>query len=175
VDAQFAAAEGGAFHDRLTGLPNRRLLDDRLGQALHLARRRGRALALALIDIDGFKRVNDALGHPAGDAALREIAARLLAGVRKADTVARHGADEFALVLSDLQGEADGRIAAARVLRALTEPLQAGGQPVTLAVSMGLSLFPADAGDAEALLRNAGAALAGARQAGLNQVVFYRR
>jgi diguanylate cyclase (GGDEF)-like protein len=166
---------GDAFHDALTGLPNRRLLDDRLAQALHLARRRGGAVAALLIDIDGFKQVNDAHGHPAGDAALREVAARLLANARKADTVSRHGADEFALVLADVDGDAGCRLVAARLLRALAEPISAAGGAVTLAVSVGASLFPAHAGDAEALLRNAGVALAQAKQAGLNQFALYGR
>lgn len=169
------SAVGDGFHDALTGLPNRRLLDDRLAQALHLARRRGGAVAALLIDIDGFKQVNDAHGHPAGDAALRAVAARLLGAVRKADTAARHGADEFALVIADLRDESGCRLVAARVLRALGEPVPAGSGRVTLAVSIGASLFPADAGDGEALLRNAAAALAQAKQAGLNQFAFYRR
>jgi diguanylate cyclase (GGDEF)-like protein len=171
VDAQPPAAD--AFHDALTGLPNRRLLDDRLGQALHAARRRSRQLAVLLMDVDNFKQVNDALGHAGGDAVLREVGLRLARCVRKPDTVARHGADEFAVVLTDLQGKEGCRLVAERLLRVMTEEIRATGRPVTLAVSVGISVFPADAGDAEALLRNAGAALAQAKQAGPNQFARY--
>ena len=173
MDPHASAAKLDAFHDALTGLPNRRLLDDRLAQGLHLARRRARQLALLLMDLDNFKQVNDTLGHAAGDGVLREVAARLARCVRKADTVARHGADEFALVLSDLQAEAGCRLVADRLLRNMAEAIPAAGGPVSLAVSVGISLFPADAGDGEALLRNAGVALQRAKQAGHNHYAFY--
>ena len=169
------SADFHAYHDALTGLPNRRLLDDRLAQAIHLAQRRGRKLAVMLIDLDNFKQVNDTLGHGAGDAALREIALRLAACVRKADTVARHGSDELALVLSDLVAESGCRLVAERVLRALAPALPVGDGSTTLAVSIGISLYPADAGDGEALLRNAGDAMQRAKQAGHNQCAFYAR
>ena len=166
-------AEFHAYHDALTGLPNRRLLDDRLTQAIHFAQRRGRKLAVLLIDLDNFKRVNDALGHSAGDAALREVALRLAASVRKADTVARHGADEFALVLSDLVAESDCRLVAERVLQSLAQGLAVGNGSTTIAISIGISVYPEDAGDGEALLRNAGAAMQRAKQSGHNQYAFY--
>lgn len=173
MDAQPPAAD--AFHDALTGLPNRRLLDDRLAQALHAARRRSRQLAVLLMDVDNFKQVNDALGHAGGDAVLREVALRLARCVRKPDTVARHGADEFAVVLTDLQGEAGCRLVAERLLRVMTEDIRAAGRPVALAIAIGISLFPADADDGEGLLRNAGTALGAAKQAGLNRYAFFRR
>ena len=166
-------AEFHAYHDALTGLPNRRLLDDRLAQAIHLAQRRGRKLAVMLIDLDNFKRVNDVLGHSAGDAALREVALRLAASVRKADTVARHGADEFALVLSDLVAESDCRLVAERVLQSLAQGLAVGNGSTTIAISIGISVYPEDAGDGEALLRTAGAAMQRAKQSGHNQYAFY--
>jgi len=175
VDETRHPADFLAYHDALTGLPNRRLLDDRLAQAIHFAQRRGRKLAVMLIDLDNFKRVNDALGHSAGDAALREVALRLAASVRKADTAARHGADEFALVLSDLVSDADCRLVAERVLHALAQDFPVGDGSTTLAVSIGISLYPADAGDGEALLRNAGAAMQRAKQSGHNQIAFYGR
>ena len=96
------AARFLAYHDTLTGLPNRRLLDDRLRQAIRLAQRRDRMVATLLVRLDDFRQVNDTLGHGAGDAVLREVAQRLAACVRKADTLARAGADEFALVVCDL-------------------------------------------------------------------------
>ena len=169
------SADVHAYHDALTGLPNRRLLDDRLAQAIHLAQRRGRRLAVMLIDLDDFRQVNNALGHGAGDAVLREVALRLAASVRKADTAARHGSDEFALVLSDLVAESDCRPVAERVLRSLAQGLPVGDGSTSLALSIGVSLYPADAGDGEALLRNAGAAMHRAKQSGHNQYAFYGR
>jgi len=147
-----------AYHDTLTGLPNRRLLDDRLRQAIRLAQRRDRMVGTLLVHLDDFRDVTDAV--------LREVAGRLTGCVRKADTVARAGVDEFALVVSDLKDEADCRLVADKVLAAL------GAQ---FRVSIGISLFPADAGDGEALLRNADAAMVRARQLGRNQVRFFAR
>ena len=173
MDEPRHSADFLAYHDALTGLPNRRLLDDRLSQAVHFAQRRGRKLAVMLIDLDNFKRVNDALGHSAGDAALREVALRLVASVRKADTAARYGADEFALVLSDLLADADCRLVAERVLQSLAQGLAVGEGTTKLAVSIGISIYPGDAGDGEALLRNAGAAMQLAKHSGHNQYAFY--
>jgi diguanylate cyclase (GGDEF)-like protein len=142
------------YHDALTGLPNRRLLDDRLGQALHLARRRDCSVALMLLELSGFGRIDDD--------ALRGAAQRLASCVRKADTVARWGAAEFALLLTDVAGEEDCRLVAERALAALG-----------LEASIGISLYPADAGDGEALMRNADAARGRARQQGRRQYRFY--
>jgi diguanylate cyclase (GGDEF)-like protein len=164
-----------AYHDTLTGLPNRRLLDDRLRQAIRLAQRRDRMVATLLVHLDDFRQVNDSVGHEAGDAVLREVAERLTGCVRKADTLARAGADEFALVVCDLKDEADCRIVADKVLDALGAEFRAGSRRVRLAVSIGISLFPADAGDGEALLRNADAAMYRAKQLGRNQVRFFAR
>ena len=164
-----------AYHDTLTGLPNRRLLDDRLRQALHLAQRRNARLAVMLVDLDEFKQVNDAHGHRAGDAVLREVAARLAACVRKADTLARQGGDEFVVVIPDLAQTADGQVVADKILRALAAPLQADGARLRLGASIGISLYPADAGDGDALLRNADAAMYRAKRAGGNQICHYGR
>ena len=141
-------------HDELTELPNRRLLDDRLRQALHLAQRRDTGIALALIDLSGFAKVDDET--------LRDAARRLARGLRKADTLARWGAAEFAVVLTDVRGEAECRPVLERLMQALDRD-----------VAIGVSLFPADAGDGEALMRNAGAARSRARQLGRRQVRFY--
>ncbi len=164
-----------AYHDPLTGLPNRRLLDDRLKQALYAAQRRERGLAVMLIDLDGFKRVNDSLGHRAGDAVLREVAQRFAACVRRTDTLARQGGDEFAIVLSDVQYEGDCGVVADKILRALEKDFHAEGQSFSIGASMGISLFPADAGDSDALLRNADAAMYRAKQLGRNRYCFYRK
>jgi diguanylate cyclase (GGDEF)-like protein len=167
------AARFLAYHDTLTGLPNRRLLDDRLRQAIRLAQRRDRMVAALLVRLDDFRQVNDTLGHGAGDAVLREVAQRLTACVRKADTLARASADEFALVVCDLKDGADCRVVAEKVLQALEPEFRAGGRRLRLAVSVGVSLFPADGGDGEALLRNADAAMYRARQLGRNQIRFF--
>jgi diguanylate cyclase (GGDEF)-like protein/PAS domain S-box-containing protein len=164
-----------AYHDSLTGLPNRRLLDDRLAQAIHLAQRRDSKLAVMLIDLDDFKQVNDSLGHRAGDAVLREVAQRLALCVRKADTLARHGGDEFVIVVSDIQADADCRMVAEKVLKSLAAPLQVEGRALALGASVGISLFPGDAADGDALLRNADAAMYRAKQQGRHQYRFYGR
>ena len=164
-----------AYHDSLTGLPNRRLLDDRLRQAIRLAQRRDRMVAMLLVRLDDFRQVNDTLGHGAGDAVLREVAQRLGACVRKADTLARAGADEFAVVVCDLREGADCRLVADKLLQALAPEFRLGGRRLRLAASIGISLYPSDAGDGEALLRNADAAVLRARQVGRNQVRVFGR
>ncbi|MGE3569876.1 MAG: PAS domain S-box protein [Burkholderiales bacterium] len=164
-----------AYHDTLTGLPNRRLLDDRLRQALHLAQRRDARVAVMLIDLDDFKEVNDRLGHRAGDAALREVAGRLAACVRKADTLARQGGDEFVLVIPDVALEADCQVVAEKILRALDSPVRVDGEDLRLGASIGISVYPADAGDGEALLRNADAAMYRAKRGGGRQYRHYGR
>ena len=143
-------------HDPLTTLPNRRLLDDRLKQALHSAQRRDTGVALMLIEVGGFGRV--------ADDEMLEAARGLSLCLRKADTLARWGAAEFAAVLTDVKGEADCRPVLERVLHALQ-----------LEVVIGISHFPSDAGDLATLVRNADAARARARQSGRRQFRFYAR
>jgi PAS domain S-box-containing protein/diguanylate cyclase (GGDEF)-like protein len=147
-----------AFHDTLTGLPNRRLLDERLSLALALAERRGSPLAVLLLS----------LTNRGGDAALQAVAQCLAGAVRKADTLARQGSGEFVVVLSEVRTLTDPAETAARLLRALP-----GIENVAL--SMGISLFPADARDGEALLRNAEAAMLRARDLGPNRFSFYAK
>jgi len=145
------------YHDGLTGLPNRRLLDDRLRLALHGARRRDARVAFLLVALEDFPRIDDAL--------VRAAAARLEPCVRKADTLARFGPAQFAVVLNDVAGRPECSAVAERLLAALP----AGA-------SLGISLFPDDAGDAEALIRNAEAARLGARQGrGQRAYRFYAR
>ncbi len=162
-----------AYHDTLTGLPNRRLLDDRLRQTLFVAQRRDARVAVMMLDLDRFKQVNDSLGHRAGDAVLREAAQRLSGSVRKADTLARHGGDEFVLVLPDLQLESDCRVVAEKILRSLEAPFRVEGHEFSIGASIGVSLYPADAGEGEALLRNADVAMYRAKQVGRNNYRFY--
>jgi diguanylate cyclase (GGDEF)-like protein/PAS domain S-box-containing protein len=143
-----------ARHDALTGLPNRVLFRERLARALD----RGGALAVLYVDLDAFKDVNDALGHPIGDALLRLVAERLRASVREADTVARLGGDEFAIVAAGGAAEAAGALARA-VIDLLSEPYQVEGQDVVIGASIGIVLAPADGSDADRLLKNADMAL----------------
>jgi diguanylate cyclase (GGDEF)-like protein/PAS domain S-box-containing protein len=164
-----------AYHDTLTGLPNRRLLDDRLRQAIFLAQRRDSRIALMVVDLDRFKQVNDALGHRAGDAVLREAAHRVAGCLRKADTLARHGGDEFVVVIPDLQQEGDCQVVAEKILRSLVPPFQVDGRDFVIGASIGVSLYPLDAGDGEALLRNADVAMYRAKELGRNNYRFYGR
>lgn len=164
-----------AYHDTLTGLPNRRLLDDRLRQAVFAAQRRDAQLAVMVVDLDRFKDVNDTLGHKAGDAVLREAANRLAGCVRKADTLARQGGDEFVIVIPDLALETDCSIVAEKILRTLVPEFRVDGRSFTIGASIGISLFPGDAGDAESLLRNADVAMYRAKELGRNNYRFYGR
>lgn len=156
-----APAPPSTHHDALTGLPNRRLLDDRLRQALHLAQRRDARLAVMLLALGAFATPDDAL--------LAELASALCACVRRADTVARYGAAEFALVLCDVRDEEECRAVAARALEALAQA--ASGR--ALHATIGVALYRGGAADADALLRNADAALYRAKQ-GRDPLCFYR-
>ncbi len=162
-----------AHHDPLTGLPNRVLLLERLGQSLARARRHGRGAAVLLLDLDGFKVVNDSLGHSAGDALLREAARRLRAAVRDDDTVARFAGDEFALLLEDLAAAGDVERVAAKVRRALEPPFEVAGREVSLSASLGAALHPLDGDAPEDLLRCASTALHRARAGGRGGFRFY--
>ena len=164
-----------AYHDTLTGLPNRRLLDDRLRQSVYSAQRRDARLAVMVVDLDHFKNVNDSLGHKAGDAVLREVANRLTGCVRKADTLARQGGDEFVVMMPDLALESDCAIVAEKILCALVPEFRVDGQSFTIGASIGISLFPGDAGDGEALLRNADVAMYRAKELGRSNYRFYGR
>ena len=132
-------------------------------------------LAVPLIDLDDFKQVNDALGHRAGDAVLREVAQRLSACMRKADSLARHGGDEFVALLPDLQRESDCQFVAEKVLRTLEPEFRVDGRTFRIGASIGISVYPADARDGETLLRNADVAMYHAKQLGGNQYRFYGR
>ncbi|MSQ55092.1 MAG: PAS domain S-box protein [Betaproteobacteria bacterium] len=164
-----------AYHDTLTSLPNRRLLEDRLKQAVYLAQRRDARVGVMLIDLDEFKQVNDSLGHRAGDAVLREVSRRLAGCVRKADTLARQGGDEFIVVIPDLALESDCQVVAEKILRALEPECMVDGRAFRIGASIGISVFPADASDGEGLLRNADVAMYRAKQLGRNNYRFYSR
>jgi diguanylate cyclase (GGDEF)-like protein len=147
-----------AYHDPLTDLPNRALLQDRLHQAILTSRRDGKSLALLTLDLDGFKEVNDALGHHAGDKVLQQVSARLRATLRESDTVARFGGDEFAVLLPVT--ETDGAERTARkILQALEEPVVVDGRPLAVHGSIGISCFPLHAANSDELLQKADVAM----------------
>lgn len=163
-----------AVTDPLTGLPNRHALQKSIDHAVAMARRKGRGLAVLFLDLDGFKDVNDAYGHEAGDRVLQELARRFAARTRDMDTVARIGGDEFVVVMEDL---ADARFAgtlAAKLLAAAAAPVDVQGHEVALTASAGIAVFPGDGDDAAALVRHADTAMYAAKAAGKQQFRFFR-
>lgn len=166
------AAQLLAQHDPLTGLPNRRLLHDRLSQALARSRRNAEIVAVLMIDLDGFKAVNDTHGHKGGDEVLRVTAERLRSCLRSADTVARFGGDEFVAVVAALAQPADVALVAGKIVDAVSRPMpplwttDRGVPDVSIRCSVGISLQPVDGEDAETLIRLADAAMYRAKQAG---------
>ncbi|MDB5786003.1 bifunctional diguanylate cyclase/phosphodiesterase [Caballeronia mineralivorans] len=161
-----------ALHDRLTQLPNRILLEDRLVQAIHAARRERRRFALMYLDLDGFKAVNDAFGHPVGDLLLAEVARRLRAAVRGEDTVARVGGDEF-VVLADAIGPADAATLADKLVGVVAEPYDIAGHDVRVSASVGIACYPDDGADPHALITHADAAMYHAKALGRNGYCFF--
>jgi len=162
-----------AYHDSLTGLPNRELFLDRLRVALAHAQRYRRELAVLFVDLDHFKVINDSLGHSIGDRVLREIAARLRATLREEDTVARLGGDEFTALLPSLSAPTDVSHVALKIQQAIRLPIQIDGRELSLSASMGVGLFPSDGSDAETLLKNADTAMYRAKELGRDQHQFY--
>ena len=171
--AQEARIEHLAYHDSLTGLPNRAMLMDRLGQALSQAQRLGQQVAVLFMDLDRFKLVNDSLGHPAGDQLLKEIARRLRATLRDNDTVARVGGDEFQVVVCNVAGSVDAARIAEKLMRSLGEPFMLEGQELQVTASLGVSLFPRDGASGELLLKYADTALYEAKGEGRNVYRFF--
>ncbi len=157
-----------AYHDALTGLPNRMLFQDRLTQALDLARRHHRGLSVLFLDLDQFKLVNDTLGHAAGDRLLQAVAARLRQSVRKSDTVARVGGDEFNLLLPEIGRGSQAARMAEKILATVARPVEVDGHRLYITTSIGISLYPADGADAEALLTSADIAMYRAKELGRN-------
>jgi diguanylate cyclase (GGDEF)-like protein/PAS domain S-box-containing protein len=162
-----------AFHDPLTGLPNRRLFNDRLHQAAAMRHRRDNAFALMLLDLDRFKTVNDTLGHDIGDALLKAVAARLQGSTRQGDTLARMGGDEFALITLEVSQPEDVARLAEKLLDVLKEPFLLYGHELYVTTSIGVTLYPADASDADALIKNADIALYRAKDLGRNNFQFF--
>jgi diguanylate cyclase (GGDEF)-like protein/PAS domain S-box-containing protein len=162
-----------ATHDALTELPNRNLLIDRLRQAISYAQRYQRMVAVAFLDLDKFKHINDTLGHDAGDQLLKIVAERLSACVRDSDTVARLGGDEFVLVLYDQANEDITYHATQRVLSSISEPMVIAGREMTVTCSIGFAVFPQDGQDAETLIKNADTAMYRAKELGRDNFQFY--
>ncbi len=163
-----------AYHDPLTGLPNRILFNDRVEQAIVMARRSTQTMALLFVDLDRFKSINDTLGHHAGDRLLQEMAERLRGCVRESDTVSRFGGDEFNLLLAQVHGEADAALVAQKILRALRLPFIIDGQELHGTGSIGMALFPRDGNDAQTLIKNADIALYRAKDLGRNNCQIYK-
>ncbi|MRV73698.1 diguanylate cyclase [Duganella sp. FT92W] len=165
-----------AFRDPLTHLPNRRLLHDRLSQAIVASKRTSAPLAVCSLDLDGFKAVNDEYGHEAGDEVLLAVAGRLQQSVRANDTVARLGGDEFVLLLADLHDMGEAEDVAARALLSICVPIPLSrGSPARVSASIGIAYYPGDAQDANELLRLSDAAMYEAKHRGRNQYVMHMR
>ena len=157
-----------ALHDPLTGLANRQLLADRVSLAIAHARRNTCALAVVYLDLDGFKEVNDTLGHDAGDRLLEMVGQRLGAAVREVDTVARVGGDEFAVVLWQVNGALDAASVASKLLETVSKQYRVRARTVKITVSAGLAIYPAHGDDAATLLKSADLALHEAKRSGKN-------
>jgi diguanylate cyclase (GGDEF)-like protein len=185
LQAAMAEVSQLARYDSLTGLGNRNLFLDNLHQAIQRARREGHKLAVMFIDLDRFKRINDTLGHSAGDSLLREIAQRVLHCIRETDTIAREssadepfcvsrqGGDEFTLLLNELHDDLPLAHLAQRIIQSIVRPMMLGGHEVVVTCSIGISVYPEDGEDEDALLKNADAAMYTAKENGRNQYQFF--
>ena len=162
-----------ADHDALTGLPNRRLLEDRLTQALALSYRNRQQTAVMFIDLDRFKTINDSLGHSVGDQLLKEVAVRLVKQLRIGDTICRIGGDEFVVVLPEVKRTSDVAQVAQKVIEQLSLPAVVEERELTVTPSIGISVFPEDGRDAETLIRNADAAMYHAKESGRANYQFF--
>ena len=163
-----------AQHDFLTGLPNRMLLNDRVSQAIALASRHMKQVAVLFLDLDGFKYINDSLGHSIGDKLLQSIAKRLVHCVRDSDTVSRQGGDEFVVLLSEAEQSEDAAIIARRMLHAVAEPHSIDQRDLHVTTSIGVSVYPDDGLDAEALIKNADTAMYQAKENGRQSYRFFK-
>lgn len=163
-----------AQHDYLTGLPNRLLLNDRVTQAIAFARRNMGRLAVLFLDLDGFKNINDSLGHHVGDKLLQSVAGRLHECVRAPDTVCRLGGDEFVVLIQELQLPEDAGAAAERLLKAVADVHSIDQHAIHLSASVGLSVYPNDAKDADTLIKNADIAMYHAKKKGRHNYEFFK-
>jgi diguanylate cyclase (GGDEF)-like protein/PAS domain S-box-containing protein len=162
-----------AYHDSLTGLPNRTLLSERLDRAMLAARRDGRKLAVMFIDLDRFKTINDSLGHLTGDHLLKEVANRLCRVVRAVDTVARLGGDEFVVLVPGVREAQECALVGEKIIQAMAEPVPFEGRSLHISPSIGICLYPDDGEDVETLMRKADAAMYHAKASGRNNYQFF--
>ena len=172
--AMVAEMTHSAEHDFLTGLPNRMLLNDRVNQAIVLAPRHHKKVAVLFLDLDGFKHINDSLGHPIGDKLLQSIAKRLVGCVRNSDTVSRQGGDEFVVLLSELGQQEDAAISALRILEAVSAAHSIDQHDLHVTTSIGVSVYPDDGLDAETLIKNADTAMYQAKENGRQSYQFFK-
>jgi diguanylate cyclase (GGDEF)-like protein/PAS domain S-box-containing protein len=162
-----------AQHDVVTSLPNRLLLNDRISQSIALARRRKTPMAVLFLDLDHFKYVNDSLGHAAGDQLLQSVSKRLVSSLRDSDTVSRQGGDEFIILLSEVSHPQDAATSARKILRALAAAHTVKDQDLHISASIGISMFPEDGEEADALIQNADMAMYHAKETGRNNFQFF--
>jgi diguanylate cyclase (GGDEF)-like protein/PAS domain S-box-containing protein len=162
-----------ADHDALTGLPNRRLLEDRLTQALALSYRNRKQTAVMFVDLDRFKTINDSLGHAVGDLLLKEVARRLVNQLRTGDTICRIGGDEFVVVLPEIKRASDAAQVAQKLIDELSRPVAADERELSVTPSVGIAVFPDDGRDAETLIRNSDAAMYHAKEMGRANYQFF--
>ena len=172
--AMAAQIAHSAQHDFLTGLPNRMLLNDRVGQAIAAAQRHEKQVAVLFLDLDGFKHINDSLGHPTGDKLLQSIAWRLVECVRGSDTVSRQGGDEFVVLLSEVEQPEDAAHTARRMLQAVAEAHSIDQHDLHVTTSIGVSVYPDDGLDAETLIKNADTAMYQAKENGRQSYKFFK-
>lgn len=162
-----------AHHDKLTGLPNRALFMERLNHALSRGQREEQRMAVLFMDLDGFKQVNDSLGHDIGDGLLQEVAKRLLGSVRTFDTVARLGGDEFTILFEELKSEQDVRLISQKILNIFSEPIDVQAHALSVTASIGIATFPGDGTNERTLMKHADTAMYKAKALGKNNVQFY--
>jgi len=163
-----------AHHDFLTNLPNRVLLNDRIAQAISLAKRNSTQLAVLFLDLDNFKHINDSLGHATGDLLLKSVTNRLTDCVRNTDTVSRQGGDEFVILLAKTKDETDATLTAEKIITAMTQPHLLSRRALHITTSIGISVYPADGADAGTLIKNADTAMYHAKDNGRNNYQFFR-
>lgn len=164
-----------AHHDVLTGLPNRRLLEDRLQQVMHHANRHAESVGFFYIDLDRFKIVNDRLGHALGDQLLRQVAGRLKSSIRDCDTLARVGGDEFVLIANSLKVREEASLIANRLLATLEQPFLVGGHEFQITASIGVSVYPDDGAEMDVLQESADAAMYESKRQGRSAFRFFDR